>query len=354
MKWRLALLGFGNVGQGLARLLVEKRSELKTKYDFEYAVAGIYDIKMGGICAEEGEIDLEKLLEIVGAGGMITDYPGAREDLNALGLIEMCKPDILAEMTFTDFETGQPAVSHCQQALGSGIHVVTSNKGPAALAKKELWKLASDNGVQFRFEGTVMSGTPVINLATGCLAGAKIYGFKGILNGTTNFILTRMEGGMTYDASLAEAQELGYAEADPTGDVEGWDALGKGVILASTLMGVEFKINEVPRLGISHLKPSDIEEAGKEGKRWKLLVECKDIDGEVSLKVEPMKVDLTDPLASVGGATNALTFETDVLGPVTIVGAGAGRKETGFSILIDILWIHSIARGKPLLDAGGE
>jgi homoserine dehydrogenase len=241
-------------------------------------------------------------------------------------------------------------VSHCQQALAAGIHVVTSNKGPAALAKQELWKLASDNSVQFRFEGTVMSGTPAINLSTGCLAGAKISGFKGILNGTTNFILTRMEEGMTYDAALAEAQELGYAEADPTGDVEGWDALGKGIILASTLMGIEFKLKEVPRKGISHLKPEDIEEAKAEGKRWKLLVECRQEGGKVSLEVAPMKVDLTDPLASVGGATNALTFETDVLGPVTIVGAGAGRIETGFSILIDLLWIHSIATGKPLLE----
>jgi len=221
-------------------------------------------------------------------------------------------------MTFTDFETGQPAVSHCRQALAGGTHVVTSNKGPAALAKKELWNLAAENGVQFRFEGTVMSGTPAINLATGCLAGATITGFKGILNGTTNFILTKMEEGMTYDAALAEAQELGYAEADPTGDVEGWDALGKGVILA----------------------------------RWKLVVECGNDGKGVSLRVAPMKLDLTDPLASVGGATNALTFETDVLGPVTIVGAGAGRKETGYSILIDLLWIHSTAQGKPLLNTG--
>jgi len=352
MKWKLALLGFGNVGQGLAKLLIEKRSELKRKYDFEYAVVGIYDINMGGVCAADGEVDLQQLLEIVERGGAIADYPGGTNDMNALGLIEMCGADVLVEMTFTDFETGQPAVSHCRQALAGGTHVVTSNKGPAALAKKELWNLAAENGVQFRFEGTVMSGTPAINLATGCLAGATITGFKGILNGTTNFILTKMEEGMTYDAALAEAQELGYAEADPTGDVEGWDALGKGVILASTLMGVEFNLKDVPRQGISHLRLADIEEAQAEGKRWKLIVECGNDGKEVSLRVAPMKLDLTDPLASVGGATNALTFETDVLGPVTIVGAGAGRIETGYSILIDLLWIHSTAQGKPLLNTG--
>ena len=352
MKWRLALLGFGNVGQGLARLLLDKRDDLKRRYGFEFAVAGIYDINMGGVCADDGEIDLEKLLGIINSGGNIVDYPGGSNDLNALGLIEMCGPDILVEMTYTDFETGQPAVSHCRQALESGIHVVTSNKGPAALAKKELWKLASEHEVQFRFEGTVMSGTPAINLATGCLAGTTIHGFKGILNGTTNFILTRMEGGMTYEAALEEAQKLGYAEADPAGDVEGWDALGKGVILAGTLMDAEFNIKEVPRKGISHLTPADIEEAKAEGKRWKLIVECRKDGDKVTLQVAPMKVDLTDPLASIGGATNALTFETDVLGPVTISGAGAGRIETGYSILVDLLWIHSLARGKPLLETG--
>jgi homoserine dehydrogenase len=352
MKWKLALLGFGNVGRGLARLLVEKRRDLERKYDFEYAVVGVYDLNLGGVCPAKGEVELNKLLEVVEGGGKIADYPGGGTELNALGLIEKCGADILVEMTYTDLETGEPAVSHCRQALSREMHVVTSNKGPAALARKELSKLAAEHGVQFRFEGTVMSGTPSINLSTGCLAGAKIKGFKGILNGTTNFILTRMEEGKTYDAALAEAQKLGYAEADPTGDVEGWDALGKGIILAGTLMGIEFKMKEVPRKGISHLTPKDIDEAKAEGKRWKLLVECSEKDGKVKLQVAPAKVELTNPLASVGGAVNALTFDTDVLGPVTIVGPGAGRIETGFSILIDMLWIHSIARGKPLLGIG--
>lgn len=353
MAMKLALLGFGNVGQGLAKLLVDKRQLLKDKYDFEYSVVGIYDINMGGVCcAARDEVDLKKLLEIVQGGGLISDYPGGGDDLNALGLIEKCGADTLVEMTYTNLETGEPAVSHCRQAIEGGMNVVTSNKGPAALAKKELLKMASENGVQFRFEGTVMSGTPAINLSMGCLAGAAVSGFRGILNGTTNFILTQMEDGMSYEAALAEAQELGYAEADPTGDVEGWDALGKGIILAGTLMGAEFNMKEVPRTGISRLTSEDIEAACKEGKRWKLLVECMKEGDDVALKVAPMKVDLTDPLASVGGATNALTFETDVLGPVTIVGAGAGRVETGFSILIDLLWIHSSRTGKSLLDAG--
>jgi len=348
MKHKLALLGFGNVGRGLARLLVEKREELKRRYEFEYNVVGIYDINMGGVCAAGGDVDLARMLKIVEGGGLISDYPGASDNLNALGLIEMCGADVLVEMTYTDLESGQPAISHCRQALGGGKHVVTSNKGPAALARKELQSLAAANNVQFRFEGTVMSGTPAINLSTGCLAGAAISGFKGILNGTTNYILTRMEEGGTYDAALAEAQRLGYAEADPTGDVEGWDALGKGVILAGTLMGADFKMDEVPRRGISHLTPEDIEAARAEGKRWKLIVECRRDGSDVSLRCAPMKVDLADPLAAIGGATNALTFETDVLGPVTVVGAGAGRVETGYSILIDLLWIHSAASNRPL------
>ncbi len=342
---KLALLGFGNVGQGLAKILVEKREHLRERYGFEYAVVGIYDISLGGVCLPAGEIDLERLLEIVRGGGLISDYEGADPDLDSLGLIEKSGADVLIEMTYTDLETGQPAVGHCREALGRGMHVATSNKGPAALAMKDLSRLAAENNCRFRIEGTVMSGTPVINLAVRNLAGCEISAFKGILNGTTNYILTRMEEGMTYDAALEKAQELGYAEADPTGDVEGWDALAKGVILADLLMDKEFKIKEVPRKGISHLTPEDIEQAGREKKRWKLLVEGRKDGDRVTLKVEPVKVELTDPLASVGGATNAITFETDLLGPVTVVGAGAGRVETGFALLADLLWIHEETAG---------
>jgi homoserine dehydrogenase len=226
------------------------------------------------------------------------------------------------------------------------MHVVTSNKGPAAFAKSELWQLAEDNGVQFRFEGAVMSGTPVISLVTSSLAGAEISGFRGILNGTCNHILTRMEDGVSYETALREAQDMGFTEANPTIDVDGWDATAKGVILANTLMGANLALNDVPRKGITNIGESEISKAKGENKRWRLVVECEKENGDVKLTVSPQKLELTDSLSNVMGTKNALTVYTDVMGDITIHGRGAGRQETGFAILSDLLWIHRRITGK--------
>ena len=218
MIWKLALLGFGNVGRGLARLLVEKRQDLKRKYDFEYQVVGIYDINMGGVCVPDGEVDLEKLLEIVDGGGMISDYPGGGDDLNALGLIEKCNADVLTEMTYTDLETGEPAVSHCQQALAGGMHVVTSNKGPAALARKELWKLATDHGVQFRFEAVSKGLDPRLLLIE--MSGRQLAGLSE--GHDTGHVM-----GAAPTAPLLMAAEHEGSEAASATDVQGADTLGR-------------------------------------------------------------------------------------------------------------------------------
>ncbi|UCF49661.1 MAG: homoserine dehydrogenase, partial [Thermoplasmatales archaeon] len=191
------------------------------------------------------------------------------------------------------------------------------------------------------FEGVVLSGTPAINLAKLTLAGNNITAFKGILNGTTNYILTRMEEGMAYEDALKKAQDLGYAEADPTGDVEGLDALGKVVILTNVVLGKKITWQDVERRGITQITIEDIEKAKSEGKRWKLIGSSEiQKDGSVKAKVWPQKLPLNDPLAGVSEATNALTFFTDELGPVTIVGPGAGRRETGFALLIDLLELN--------------
>ena len=185
-----------------------------------------------------------------------------------------------------------------------------------------------------------MSGTPALRMPLVSLAGNTITEVRGIFNGTTNYILTKMEEGMSYNNALKQAQELGYAEADPTADVEGYDALGKVVILANVIMDAPLTKNDVSCKGISHLTLNDIETAKAQGKRWKLLARCKKEDNTVVGSVAPEMVPLDDPLAAIMGATNAITYECDLAGPITLVGAGAGKVETGFSILIDLINIE--------------
>jgi homoserine dehydrogenase len=205
--------------------------------------------------------------------------------------------------------------------------------------------LAEAKGVQFLYEGTVMAGTPLLNLIRETLAGCHISEMQGILNGTTNYILTQMEAGMDYASALAKAQELGYAEAVPDADVLGWDALAKVTILANVVFGASLSPDDSPCQGITEITPDDIAAATRDGKRYKLIGRVWREGGEVRGSVAPQLVDLGHPLAGVGGATNAMSVHTDALGEVTIVGPGAGRVETGFSLLNDLLHIVRFGRG---------
>ncbi|MCP4152107.1 MAG: homoserine dehydrogenase [bacterium] len=336
MKQRIALIGFGTVGQGLAEILVNKKQELKDRYGYEYDIVAIADIAWGTVYNPDG-LDIPTVLKEVEAKKKFSTDVKAWD---AMAMIKEANATVLCELAFTDLQTGEPAISHCKAAIEKGMHVVTSNKGPAALAYRELTDLAAGKGVQFLIEGTVMSGTPALNLADGPLAGCTITAARGILNGTTNYILTRMEEGMSYEDALNKAQELGYAEADPTGDVEGYDARGKVTILANVVMGTALKIDEVACKGITKITLEDIEMAKKENCRWKLIGSVKKEGDKIIAAVAPEKLPLTHPLAGVMEATNAMTFTTDLLGDVSIVGPGAGRAETGYSILVDLLKIH--------------
>ena len=341
MKHNLALIGFGVVGQGLAEILVEKEEALKSEYGFEYSLVAVSDIQKGSVY-DKGGLDPRKLLSYIEENRSIEEYPEGIKGWDSLKTIKESNADVIIELSFTNIETGEPAMSHFKAAFETGKHLVTTNKGPVALAYKELAKMAEEKGVQFRFEGTVMSGSPSINLATLCLAGNDIREIRGILNGTTNYILTEMEKGQSYEVALKQAQELGYAEAVPDADVEGWDALAKVLILSNVLMGGGLKVSDVAREGITKISLEDVQKAKDEGKRWKLIGETRKEGGSIQAKVSPEMVPLSDPLAGVGGATNALTFDTDLMGKVTIVGAGAGKRETGYSVLTDLLDIHRV------------
>lgn len=275
MKKKLALIGFGTVGQGLCEILLQKSEDLRIKYDFSWEILAVCDTLKGSVFSNHG-LDVRQLLDLVKNEGSIKNYSSTTEvqtGFDALTTIQKCQADIICELTYTDIKTGQPAINFCKTALESGKHVVTSNKGPAALKYKELTDLAKKNGVEFLIEGTVMSGTPVLNLVRNELAGNQISAIRGILNGTTNFILTKMETGMSYEQALQDAQDLGYAEADPTADVEGFDALAKVAILANVVMGKNILPDQISCKGISQITMDDIKQAKNENKRWKLIGE---------------------------------------------------------------------------------
>ncbi len=339
---RVAIIGFGVVGQGLVEILRDKGAALRQQDGLDIQIVAVCDTAKGSVYHPQG-LDAELLLQAVQSTGSLDGYPtvaGLVRGLDSISTIRDTGADVIVEATWTDLETGGPAITHIRTAFHAGKHVVTSNKGPVALAYKELKALADANGLRWGIEGTVMSGTPALRLGTMALAGCAIQAARGILNGTTNFILTRMEGGATYAEALAEAQRLGYAEADPTADVEGYDAMGKLLILAAVVFDHPITAQQVSRQGITHLTPQDIQRARAQGKRWKLIAELQRTEDGVHARVAPQMVDLSHPLAGVSGATNAITYVTDLLGEVTLVGPGAGRYETGFALLSDLLEIH--------------
>ncbi len=342
MTHKLAFIGFGTVGQGLAEILRDRGDSLRRGIGFDAQVVAVSDLMKGALYHPDG-LNVAELLEIVQSTGKLDDYPdspGLERGWDSLKTIQESNADSIVEVSYTDIKTGQPAIDHCRAAFAGGKNVVMSNKGPVALAHEELSALAADKGVRWCFEGTVMSGTPALRMPLIALAGNEISEIRGIFNGTTNFILSQMENEMAYAEALKQAQLLGYAEADPTADVEGHDALGKVVILANVLMNAPLRAEDVACRGISHLTMQDVMAAKAEGKRWKLIGRIKKDGDKVTASVGPEKVRWSDPLAGVMGAMNAITYECDLAGPITLVGAGAGRVETGYSLLIDLINIE--------------
>jgi len=340
----IALIGFGGVNRTLAQLIHDRGDSLKSELGFGLRVVAITDLRLGSL-VKDGGIDLSMALRLGGGSDTFADHGGSVTPDNE-HVIRTCSADIVCEATFTNPEDGEPAVSHVRWALESGKSVCTTNKGPVALRGPELSALAELNGVRFEFEGAVMSGTPVIRLARKMFAGLRLAGFEGILNGTSNYVLGRMETGMELGKAIAEAQELGYAEANPAADIEGFDVQLKVLILANELLGAGISLSDVTRRGISELSAKEVKNAALAGRRWKLVGSAKrNPDGTVSAGVEPVALPLGHGLAGVSGATNAVSFTTDLLGPVTVSGPGAGRVETAYALLSDIIAIHAAKAG---------
>ena len=333
---KVVYVGFGIVSQGLAEIILNNNSVLPLVETEEIQTVGILDTIKGSKIDASG-INMHDVLLNAKEGDYslltdtILDIPKAIQEIDA---------DILIEASFTDIKTGQPAISHMESALKSNKHVVTTNKGPFAVAYKQIFNLAALLKKNVVIEGTVMSGTPIINVLNNGLLGSDITAVSGIMNGTSNYILSKMELGMSYIDALSQAQQLGYAEADPTSDVEGLDTLAKVMILANVVFDEQLIQEDIEVKGISNITLSDVKEASSKNERWKLIGSVwKDNIGKIHGSVSPKLVPINDSLYGISDATNALKITSNILGDTTIVGAGAGKIETGFALYNDIISI---------------
>lgn len=341
---KIAFLGFGNVGRALARLLYQKESELKKNYDLDFSIRGIATGKHGIAVYPQG-IELETLVTGLDSCEPIewNRLGNGKSLLDNFEFIQECGADVLFENTPVNYASGEPAVSHIRRALQRGMHVVTANKGPVVHAYQELTDLAKSVGRHFYFESAVMDGAPIFSLFRETLPAARLIQFQGVLNSTTNLILSRMESGESFPEAVKYTQQIGIAETDPSGDIDGWDASVKVAALATVLMGIPLKPQEVDREGIRHITPQMIMDAARQGKRWKLVCSATRIETGVKAAVHPELVERSSPMFAVEGTTSIIQFETDVLGRLSIIEENPGPKTTAYGCLADL--INAVRKG---------
>ncbi len=334
--YKLAFLGFGNVGRALAQLLIRKKAELREKHDITFSVTGIATSRHGTLVNHTG-IDLFGALELVRSSQSLSLLTSELIE-DSFDFIKKCKADVLFENTSVNHETGQPALDHIKTALGLGMHVCTANKGPVVHAYKELQDLADANGVRFYHESTVMDGAPIFSLFRESIPASNLLSFKGVLNSTTNLILSRLERGDSFEQALTYCQQVGIAETDPSGDIDGWDAAIKVSALVTVLMGIPLKPQDIDREGIRNITPELVADALKEGKRYKLICSAKrEGDTIISARVAPELIPSTSPIYSVEGTSSIVEFKTDVLGDLSIVEKDPGPHTTAYGLLADFV-----------------
>ncbi len=327
---RIILAGFGVVGQSLIKLFESRADDLYSKYGLKPRVVGVFD-SMGGVTDQSG-LDLNRLVDAKKQGSVA--YYKKTGQTSGVEMIKNLDADVLIETTASNYTDAEPGITHIISAMKNKMHVISVNKGPLALAFPSLMELATYNQVFLRFSGTVGGGTPILNYAKNSLNGERITSFAGILNGTTNYILTNMEKGMTFKAALQDAQNLGYVEADESLDLDGLDAAAKLVILANWIMGMKVTLPDIDCTGIRDVTTHDIKKAAKSHCAIKLIASC---DGK--LTVSPKQIPIDDPLC-VNGTLNAIAFTSEHSGTQTIIGRGAGGIETASAILRDLLDIR--------------
>lgn len=320
------------MGQSLVKLFESRADDLYAKYALKPRVVGVFDSQ--GSAVQQSGLDLKKLIEIKKKTGSVKNYSNSRNNMTGEEMVKNLEADVLIETTASNYKDAEPGMTHIISAMKKGMHVISVNKGPLAIAFPSLLELATYNQVMFKFSGTVGGGTPILDYAKNSLRGERITSFSGILNGTTNYILTNMANGMTFEVALKDAKDKGYVEADESLDLDGLDAAAKLVILANWIMDMKVTLRDVKCTGIRKVDTSDIKKAAKKNCAVKLIASC-----NKELIVSPQEISIDDPLC-VNGTLNAISFTSEHSGTQTIIGRGAGGIETASSILRDLLDIR--------------
>ena len=329
--YNLCFLGFGNVNRALVRLLGERTVELRQRYGITYRITGVASRSLGWN-ADQGSFETAAL---VGDGAGAFLHPGPKS-ANVREWLQAAQCDVLFEATSLNVQDGQPAIDHIRAALERGAHAITANKGPIVYAYRELRDLAAKNGKRFLFESTVLDGVPVFSLFDQ-LPAVHLRGFHGILNSTTNVILSEMEQGLSFDEALNKAQRLGIAETDATHDIEGWDAAIKTAALITVLMDVPIQLNQIEREGIRELTPQALRNARRDGWPFKLVCRAQRTPEGVKASVKPEKVLSTEPMARIAGSSSYICFETDIFPGLAITEENPGLYATAYGMLADFV-----------------
>lgn len=325
------------VGQSFVKLLLSHSTDLYNDYGIKPKVVACADHK--GIVSCNQGLDLDRLLNVKKKKRSVIQYGSNTDTSGILDVIENIDAEVVIELTPTNITNGEPGKTHIMAAMKSGKNVITVNKGPLALEFPSLMELAEYNRIAFKFSGTVGGGTPILEFAKRCLRGDRIISFEGILNGTTNYILSKMYEGLNFTQALRDASEKGYAEKDSTLDIEGYDAVAKLVIASNLVMNMKSTMSDVVRTGIRDVQRTRVMNERKKGNAIKLIASC---DGK-NLVVKPKPVSTKDPIC-VDGILNAVTFTCQHSGQQTIIGKGAGGMETASSILRDLIDIRNMIR----------
>ncbi len=357
--YNLCFLGYGNVNRTLVRLLEDRAEELRARHGISYRIAGIASRSLGWIADPDG-IDfkqhglhstaLDLALKGRGFSGSDQDHKHKTDGLQPLRQASRrahdqssigewliaAQADVLFEATSLNVKDGEPAVTHIRAALEHGAHAITANKGPVVHAYRNLRDLAAKQGKRFLFESTVMDGVPIFSFFDQ-LPAIHLQGFHGILNSTTNVILSEMEQGLTFDESLKKAQALGIAETDATHDIDGWDAAVKTAALITVLMDVPIRLDQIAREGIRDLTPQALRSARRDGWPFKLVCRVRRSDVGVEASVRPEKVLSTQPMARITGTSSYIYFETDIFPGLAIAEENPGLYATAYGMLADLV-----------------